>query len=95
MHICCFLFKKDEKACFVIGCVIVMYRVLFLVANKGSFTSYKGDPFTCNIRPISENYVKARIGILGAILTQIRVYFVKSNTQGAKTFLKFGSFDQI
>ena len=35
---------------------------------------------------------KARIGILGVILTQIRVYFVKSNTQGAKTFLKFGSF---
>ena len=38
---------------------------------------------------------KARIGILGVILTQIRVYFVKSNTQGAKTFLKFGSFDEI
>ena len=48
-----------------------------------------------NVRSISENYVKARIQILGVILTQIRVYFVKSNTQGAKSFLKFGSFDQI
>ena len=41
---------------------------------------------------------KARIGILGVILTQIRVYFVKSNTQGAKTFLKFAvlnKFDEI
>ena len=41
---------------------------------------------------------KARIGILGVILTQIRVYFVKSNTQGAKMFLKFEvliKFDEI
>ena len=41
---------------------------------------------------------KARIGILGVILTQIRVYFVKSNTQGAKMFLKCEvliKFDEI
>ena len=41
---------------------------------------------------------KDRIGILGVILTQIRLYFVKSNTQGAKTFLKFAvliKFDEI
>ena len=31
---------------------------------------------------------KVRIGILGAILIQIHVYFVISNTQSAKTFLK-------
>ena len=41
---------------------------------------------------------KARIGILGVILTQIRVYFVISYTQGAKTFTKFAvfiKFDEI